>query len=107
MTDETEKKLTALGQLKRAQAKAAPSGIVPTTRWYYGAWQFLLSYDAATHLWIFSAMLYPRGRGSVEADWTLLGAICAAVGVPRDSLMGNTIEKNANAVHKWAWTEAE
>lgn len=55
--------------------------------------------------WIFSASLYPRGRGSTEKDWRLLGVMCAAVGAPRDSLQTPFETTNPNDVHYWMWSE--
>jgi hypothetical protein len=98
------RRLKALGEEKRAAARKSGS-IVPTVRWYYGAWQFLLSYEASARLWMFSAMLYPSGRGSVVDDWAVLGAMGAAVGAKQEALMGDTIRTSPNAVHKWAWVE--
>lgn len=57
--------------------------------------------------WIFSASLYPRGRGSTEKDWRLLGVMCAAVGAPKDSLQTPFETTNPNDVHYWMWSEPE
>lgn len=67
-----------LGEEKRGFAIASRGALV---RWYAGSWEFLLS-RSPIGLWIFSAMLFPRGRGSVAEDWRFLGAMGAAVGVP-------------------------
>lgn len=97
--------MATLGEEKRALARAAepPGSLV---RWFAGSWSFLLSFDARLGLWMFSAQLYPYGRGSVGSDWTFLGKMTAAVGVP-DGVreMGLTVETSPNAVHKWAWVE--
>ncbi len=34
----------------------------------------------------FAARLHPVGRGSTDADWTYLGEVCAAVGMPQVAL---------------------
>jgi len=79
-------------------------------RWYDGAWSFLLSCGteelAEVPMWIFSAQLYPPGRGSTESDWVDLGRWSHAVGVPRGQAeIGDTIRRSANAVHKWSWVD--
>src|SRR5271169_3175400 len=103
--DPRQQKLKALGNEKREAAKKSTS-IVPMVRWHYGAWQFLLSYDGQFRLWVFSAMLYPRGRGSVLDDWRVLGSMSNAVGVPEGAeAMGDTLRTAPNAVHKWMWQD--
>jgi len=108
MSDDKEavsRRLKALGKEKREAARKSAS-IVPTVRWHYGAWQFLLSYDGAVRLWVFSAMLYPRGRGSVRDDWEILGMMTSAVGSPPgNEAMGDTLRTSPNAVHKWMWQD--
>jgi hypothetical protein len=58
------------------------------------------------HEWIFSASLHPRGRGSVEADWNLLGQMVAAVGAPIDSCKTPVETTHPNDVHYWIWIDA-
>jgi hypothetical protein len=82
-------------------------------RWYDGSWSFLLSCGIgepggaeAVPMWIFSAQLYPQGRGSTEKDWEDLGRWSAVVGVPPGQVaMGNTVLTSPNAVHKWIWVD--
>ncbi len=86
-----------------AQAKASAS--LPGVRFFDGAWSMILS-RSPYGLWGFSACLWPRGRGSTLEDWELLGRWAGAVGVPKDcKCLGNTVETQANAVHKWFWPE--
>ncbi len=75
-------------------------------RWYDGAWEFLLSYDAPTAMWVFSAMLFPKGRGSIAGDWRDLGAWTSAAGVPIGQReIEESIDRDPSAVHKWVWRE--
>jgi hypothetical protein len=92
----------------RGRAVEAPGSLEPI-RWYDGAWEFLLSYGGeASPLWMFSAKLFPYGRGSVKGDWDRLGCWTAAVGVPRgEREMGKTIDTSPGGVHKWMWGDAK
>ena len=56
---------------------------------------------ALDHQWIFSACLHPRGRGSVEADWNLLGRMMAAVGASPESQRTPFETTHPNEVHYW------
>jgi SEC-C motif len=86
-----------------AQAKANLG--LPGVRWFDGAWSMMLS-RSPDGLWGFSACLWPRGRGSTLADWALLGQWSVFIGLPKNcKCLGNTIETQANAVHKWFWAE--
>jgi hypothetical protein len=64
-----------------------------------GAWSFCLSKMLGQ--WWLSAKL--RGRSSNVEDWELLGAVCAAIGVPRDIPMPPTIKTDPEATHYWRW----
>lgn len=68
-------------------------------------WSFAMSYDPGCSLWMFSAMLWPEGRGSTTDDWEFLGEVLGSAGVLLEAPVGNTLETSPNAVHKWAWTE--
>lgn len=57
---------------------------------------------------IFSACLFPRGRGSIEADWSTLGAICAALPMPpaaMEQIRQQAEHGDPNGVMKAVWTE--
>jgi hypothetical protein len=60
---------------------------------------------AYDHQWIFSASLHPRGRASIEDDWTLLGQMWSAIGAPIDSCRTPIETTDPNDVHYWIWTE--
>lgn len=86
---------------QRAEAKATPGNFV---RWFDGAWSFGLTFDEPKDHWGFSACLWPRGRSSELADWQLLGKWSRAIGMPEGCpCVGNTVETQANAIHKWFW----
>ena len=95
-------------EAKRMRMKAVEAS-GELTRWYNGAWEFLLSYGGeGCSLWTFSAKLFPPGRSSIQRDWDRLGRWTAAVGVPHgEREMGKTTETAPNAVHKWMWAEGE
>lgn len=57
------------------------------------------------HQWIFSASLHPRGRLSTDADWSFLGQVTAALGIPENSLITPMETTHPNAVHYWIWYE--
>jgi|GEM_PF-2693563 hypothetical protein len=88
----------------RDQATHEPGELI---RWYDGAWEFLLSSSGPGEIqkWAFSAMLFPRGRGSTEQDWRRLHHWTEALGIPQGSEVGKTIEATPNAVHKWVWVQ--
>lgn len=110
MTPRSGASISEQGRFWRDRAVKAKGQLV---KWYHGSWEFLLSFGSIVPLpgptppmWGFSAVLYPRGRGSVENDWVDLGEWCEAVGVPEgESEVGGTIKTSPNAVHKWFWME--
>jgi hypothetical protein len=57
--------------------------------------------------WLFSAMLYPRGRSSTEKDWAFLGAATAALRIPDPVSCCLTPPETThpNAVHYWQWED--
>ena len=100
IVEDKSKSIEEIAKHKRTQALETPGKLV---HWYDGAWEFLLSYDNS--MWIFSAMLYPKGRGSISNDWRQLGAWTEAAGVPQGQReIGRSIDTEPNAVHKWMWT---
>lgn len=56
-------------------------------------------------MWVLSACLHPRGRGSKEEDWQFLGKMTAALGVPEGSLKTPFETTHPSAVHYWMWEE--
>jgi hypothetical protein len=85
--------MATLGDKKRAEAIANDSKPV---FWKAGAWSFGLSHG---HAWIFSAQLYPQGRGSEESDWKFLGEMAGAVRstgrIARDTVRRDASERHA------------
>jgi hypothetical protein len=55
------------------------------------------------YLWHLSASLSPKGRGSNERDWEVLGKIAAHLGSPREPIV---VPDNPNDVHHWNWFES-
>jgi hypothetical protein len=97
-------KIAETAALHRSAAKASPG--LPGVRFFDGAWSMMVTFDEPLGMWCFSACLWPRGRGSTLEDWRLLGEWAKAIGVPDGcECLGNTIETQANAVHKWFWPE--
>jgi hypothetical protein len=54
--------------------------------------------------WMFSAKLWPPGRGSTEADWAYLGKMLFAMGAPKKA--PPTIENAPNDTHYWVWKDS-
>ena len=96
-----------IGDEMRKKAIAA-AGIGNLVMQRVGAWRFGLSYEPGLGLWMFSAQLFPVGRGSTLHEWSELGKYAALVGVPEGLReLGRTVETHPNAVHKWAWIERD
>ena len=62
--------------------------------------------------WMFSAKLYPPGRGSTNADWERIGRVVALVsgatgycGAEPPDPMTPSETTPPNATHYWAWAE--
>ncbi len=54
---------------------------------------------------VFSAVLWPRGRGSSEQDWERLGSTLAALQIPAEACATPLEHQDPNAVHYWLWFE--
>ena len=91
-----------LASSMRASAAAAPNTM---NKRIVNGWSIIISFDPSCSLWLFSAMLHPRGRGSVETDWNWLGKILGALRIPLDSAITPLETTDPNAVFKFAWIE--
>ena len=54
---------------------------------------------------IFSAILWPHGRGSTVQDWGRLGSTLAALQIPVEACATPLENQDPNAVHYWLWFE--
>lgn len=57
-------------------------------------------------LFVLSMSLYPRGRGSNDADWHFLGRITASFGAPEQPTTPYETT-HPNDTHYWVWSEPE
>ncbi len=60
--------------------------------------------EALKGQWMFSAKLWPPGRGSTEADWTYLGTMLAALKGPQT--VPDSIALAPNDTHYWVWRDS-
>ena len=92
----------------RAAAKDLPVeevvALVPVMRIVSG-WQIGLSRRRGRDgfLWHMSALLWPKGRGSNDSDWSMLGRIAAHVGAPETPTL---VPDDPGHAHHWSWMEA-
>lgn len=60
----------------------------------------------------FSAMLYPKGRGSTVEDWHYLGEVIGSIGSPpidqkdKFTFWTDAATANPNSILKWLWKPA-
>lgn len=76
-----------------------------TNGWLFGFTRNLQ--PDGSYLVIFSASLWPKGRGSSEHDWRFLGWVSAAIEMPEEAMEQITKQQDANpnAVLKGVWLE--
>jgi hypothetical protein len=69
-------------------------------------WMFFMSrfknVEADSYFWHLSVTLFPRGRGSTDADWKFLGQAVAYLGGPPQPLLG--MPEDPNAPIHWSWS---
>jgi hypothetical protein len=54
---------------------------------------------------VLTATLWPPGRGSTVEDWSRLGNILAAMGVPPTAKWPVSVTTDPGGSHTWSWLE--